>query len=288
MNKENPYVCQHPDCNFYYKDPIMLPCGSTICKEHLDKVDDNKIEKCWFCNEEHLIPENGFVINKTVDNIMRLYYHLDPLHKEVIKSFDDLELSIENYEKINPEEQIFDYFGQIQNRVDLHRESLIKQINDKSDEITKTLKEKEKKCQDNMIKLSKQEMTKLKSESLTSWKHQLRNPNINQNELNSLKIEMNQNISKIQKEEKIYKSELILHETIEFIKHENSSMFGYLQIKPNNDVIQLKYSDQSIVNQNVTSSSIQSSQLDGNSNFLLGKKTDKKIKGSRLNFKSFF
>jgi hypothetical protein len=48
-------------------DPIALVCGYTICKGHIDKMikdstDKQKVFKCEMCNEEHCVPNGGFVV----------------------------------------------------------------------------------------------------------------------------------------------------------------------------------------------------------------------------------
>ena len=50
------------------ENPATLPCGNTLCKEHLEKFDEKF--NCFLCNEEHQKPKNGFVINKTFNKII--------------------------------------------------------------------------------------------------------------------------------------------------------------------------------------------------------------------------
>ena len=60
---------------------------------------------------------------------------LNPLRKKIKLSFEELSESIDDYEKIDPEGFVYDYFGEIRNKVDLHREELKKEVDQKSDEI---------------------------------------------------------------------------------------------------------------------------------------------------------
>jgi hypothetical protein len=54
-------------------------------------------------------------------NIINDYISFDQLRKETMKSFDNLNQSINEYENINPDGFIHDFFSEIRNKVDLHR-----------------------------------------------------------------------------------------------------------------------------------------------------------------------
>ena len=113
------------------------------------------------------------------------FLELDPFRKEVHTAFDNLNDVIEDYEKIDPEGYIFDNVGEIINKVDLHREELIKEINEKSmkyDEIIKRLKDKEQACKLNATKSEKMNLDELKNDILPSLKQSLRIPDLKQEE----------------------------------------------------------------------------------------------------------
>ena len=117
-------ICEYNQCKLILENPIVLPCGYSLCQKHLEQFEQNF--KCCFCTKQHQIPEDGFSISKTIDSMINSYFELNPLKKEIIESFLRLSESIKEYEDINPNVYIYDYFAQIRNVVDLHREELIK------------------------------------------------------------------------------------------------------------------------------------------------------------------
>ena len=142
MNLEHLIVCQFEGCKMIFEHPVTLPCGYSLCKKHLIEYDE-KFE-CSFCHDQHQIPNNGFSTNKTIDLLLESFFEIDPLRKEIRTSFDKLNEIIYEYEKFDPEGYIFDNAGDIINKVDLHREELIKEINEKYDEMITRLKDKDK------------------------------------------------------------------------------------------------------------------------------------------------
>ncbi len=68
-------------CKQRLDEPRILPCGETICDYCFITIEvkNNKF-KCFFCNEDHIMPEKGFPINK------RLLRILDLKSKEVYRS----------------------------------------------------------------------------------------------------------------------------------------------------------------------------------------------------------
>jgi WD40 repeat protein len=154
-------------------------------------------------------------------------------------SSNDLKYSIhylisllEQYEKIIPGLFISNYFDDLRNKVDLHREEKIRQIienktiinskentineiNFKSNEIIQTLYDKEKKCELN--KSSKP----VKKDLNNLIKYLKQDDFVDQ---------INQTIHFIRKEIRLLKYNLLLGESIEFEKFENNSLFGKLSI----------------------------------------------------------
>ena len=146
---ENALKCEYKDCELIYENPITLPCGNSMCKSHLDQYNYNF--KCYFCNDEHEIPENGFSINKTIIKMIDSIIESNPIRKKINESFEKINESISEYENLHPDVYIYEYFEDIRLKVDLHREELKKEIDEKSDEIIKKLKDKEEKCKFNQI-----------------------------------------------------------------------------------------------------------------------------------------
>ena len=89
--------------------------------------------------------------------------------KKIKQMLDDLTETINNYEKFDSDVYIYDYFAELRNKVDLHREELVKEINERSDEIIKRLKEKQDKCKLNSNKIKKNESRKVKRYRYTKY-----------------------------------------------------------------------------------------------------------------------
>ena len=269
-------VCEYEGCNLIYEHPVTLPCGSSLCKQHLEKFKKNKF-KCFFCSVTHHIPEDGFSLNKAMTKMIDSHFKLDPLRKKVTESFENLTDSIKKYEDIEPEVYIDGYFYEIRNKVDLHREELKKDIDDKSDEIIRILKEKEEKCKLNAKKIEKINLDELKQDTLPSFKQKFRSPVINHNQLNDLLSKMNQNIEDIEYYVKKFELDLLLNESIKFEKYEKSSTFGRLIIENIDPVLSDNYGEL-IKSYNGHSSLIRSIQLDENKNKLITGSEDNTIK----------
>jgi hypothetical protein len=153
------------DCDVCYQllvGPVLMACGEIICKTHLDKLMTNTSKRkdffvCGICQEEHMVPKNGFVVNSRLQKLLDLELNalkgspvFDECMKEINKAKENL-VKCELLEK-NAENYIYDYFEDIKRQVDLRREDLKLKIDTYSDEIIKSVE----KDQMNYIKLSKE------------------------------------------------------------------------------------------------------------------------------------
>jgi len=82
-DKENGFVCQLNECDFYLENPIFLPCcGSSICQEHESKIEKhNDSYKCPVCCDKNKLPKKGFIINQGLMNLLKTGAHLNKIHK---------------------------------------------------------------------------------------------------------------------------------------------------------------------------------------------------------------
>ena len=149
-------------CNKLLVDPVVMPCDSTICKTHLDKLIANDPNEkstfiCEICQEDHLIPKKGFMVNKRLQKQLRLELNalkVSPVFDQCMKEIEDAKenvIKIEFLEK-NAENYIYDYFEDVKRQVDIRREDLKFKIDMYSDEIIKSVELN----QTNLIKLSKE------------------------------------------------------------------------------------------------------------------------------------
>jgi WD40 repeat protein len=273
MNSKD-LICKFKDCKLILENPVTLPCGNSICKHHLEQFEDQcQKYNCVFCQDEHEIPKNGFGINKIIALMIQNYFESDPLRKKIIESFDNLIESVKDYQNIEPDNCIYDYFANIINQVDLHREELIKEINDRSEEIIKQLKEKEKFYKLNAPKLSKIDLNKIET-----WKKEMRRAEKNQNELNKLFNDIDNENNEIKKQTKQTKNNLLFDESIEFKKIEKSSLFGQLIIISKIDSVLSANCGELIREYRGHSDWIRSIQVDEKSNKLITCSYDETIK----------
>lgn len=229
-------VCKFQDCNLIYQNPITLPCGHSLCRHHLNIFDDKFM--CQFCDEEHQIPQTGYVINMTIVDLIKEYVESNPLRKEIKQTFEQLNDTILDYESIDADLFYFDHFSEVRNRVDLHREEMIDQINTKSDEIIRQLKVKEEKCKSDIAaKLEKMSLTKLKDNDIPSWIKKMRTPSANKYALNDLLTKMKDVVNKLKNESSKYNQALTISvESFQFKRYQDSSFFGELISKESEDL----------------------------------------------------
>ena len=153
------------DCDLCHQvlvNPISFPCGSNVCKDHLDKLMKNVSKEksffqCEICQEEHFIPKSGFKANKMVQNGLEIQFNtlkLTPIFDEcktVLKTAHERVAEIETLEK-NSEGYIYEYYEEIKRQVDIRREDLKVKIDKYSDEVIQSIEG----TQVNYIKISKQ------------------------------------------------------------------------------------------------------------------------------------
>jgi hypothetical protein len=71
------------DCDLCHQvlvDPISFPCGSNVCKDHLDKLlknvsKDKSFFRCEICQEEHFIPNSGFKVDKRLQRGLEIKFN---------------------------------------------------------------------------------------------------------------------------------------------------------------------------------------------------------------------
>ncbi len=119
MNEINnsEYICEFAGCKKFLKEPITLPCGDMVCIEHVCVAATQF--KCPDCEEEFIVPNKGFRINRKVNVFLNKNSHLTGKHKEVKDLFDKLEKDIDNFQTSNsahPQLHIREYFTAIEKK----------------------------------------------------------------------------------------------------------------------------------------------------------------------------
>ena len=93
-------------CKKIYTKPIVLPCGDTICQEHLKEksvIKQNKFQ-CKVCSQEFNLNENQLTRpNKLVDNLLEKEMYLNneekALKQLIEESFKTLHQLNENVQE---------------------------------------------------------------------------------------------------------------------------------------------------------------------------------------------
>ena len=174
-------------CSRIFKDPIQLPCGDSICLEHLSDRNvckENKIE-CKKCSEEFGVKSNDFKSNEDLKKLIEDQTHLS---EGEINLKQELEVSVRKFfllydefaqNKNKIESDVFDHFQEMRFQVDEQREELKNKI----DEIALELIDKIKKCEESLSKNLKENFssfdeTKSFEDELNQIEETFRHPNL--------------------------------------------------------------------------------------------------------------
>jgi hypothetical protein len=226
MLNKNTFTCDFEGCGKYLDSPVTLPCGYTICLEHIKHL---SYFDCSMCKSEHIsFDENGFRINSKLDEIIKYNIHLDGKHKEVKDLFDKLQSNVNEFKisKIaDPDTFIYDYFADLRNQIDLHRDEMIQEINKKSEQILRELNDLETEMKTN---LKKMEIINLSDFYQENSRQILREPDLNSDKLISLQNDFVIKISEFENKRNWFEIELKMNRDIEFIKSDDKS-FGLIK-----------------------------------------------------------
>jgi hypothetical protein len=125
-------------CSRIFKDPILLPCNHSICRQHLkerDIVKENRI-KCTKCKDEFGVKDYQFKSNEDIVKLIESQSHLNG--EELILK-QEIEASIRRFfeiydqfmqNKTQLELDVFEHFRELRSQIDQHREELKKKIDD--------------------------------------------------------------------------------------------------------------------------------------------------------------
>jgi len=136
-------------CKDVLVDPVILPCGETVCKAHTGEISQ---DKCILCPEIHRAPQNGFPTNKIVTNLLEHKANKINLSfsqfNDYNKIIQDLNYNLKEIETIrkDPDNYICEYFGELTRQVDLRRETIIENIHKYSDEIIQNIEKLKQDC----------------------------------------------------------------------------------------------------------------------------------------------
>lgn len=156
-------------CKAKFENPVILPCGETICKKHL--AEDESFNKtkfiCIFCNEEHKVPEKSkcFPANKAIEKLLEM--NLDKLdlgkaHRNAKLSYNNLNTKLDALVHLqnDPVFYINEYFADVINKIDLTREQVLLKINDFYDKMVNDLKNSQSVCEKSALSSNKTDVGK--------------------------------------------------------------------------------------------------------------------------------
>ena len=141
MNAKEKLTCKF--CTKIYKDPIMLLCcGECICKHHIEELISNSSSNkfsCPLCNQENT--NQNFKIIKLVQDLIENDLQNLEVDSKFKLIYNDLKTEIKKLEAIlkDPEHVIFEEISELKRQVDLERESLKSEIDERANDLIKQL-----------------------------------------------------------------------------------------------------------------------------------------------------
>jgi hypothetical protein len=205
LKSKSNWTCSY--CAKIFKDPIDLPCGDSVCREHLSEGDVVKTKKikCKECNEEFRINDDEFRSNKTLRKLIekQSYFSGEELSlkqklEDSIRKFFVL-LDEFNQNRTNLDMDVFNRFQEIRFQIDEQREELKKRIDDIALKmIDETKKHEEKYLQDLKEKLFETESFASLEKELNELEDTFRNPNLCIQEIKEMQSKQEESLKEIQ------------------------------------------------------------------------------------------
>ena len=194
-NSSSSFICKYENCNKYFKEPIMLPCGRSICQEHVTNLinkakaneNSNTINdtffKCNLCQNDHLLVHE-YHLNVNLKEVMDQDFHLianvNDKHADMRKLLLNFQSTLDELVKIqdDPESYLNEFMSEQKQKVELQRQELKSQIDSIADDIIKKIDDLNQMSLQNINQLSKININKYKSEVLNYQDVHLRDPTI--------------------------------------------------------------------------------------------------------------
>ena len=236
-------ICKHYDCNKYFKEPIILPCGSSMCKEHLEnlQINENKKKrknlksnfKCSSCKKNHDLFKEYETNISLLDLIAKHDLLVSEPHRIDLKeSLEEIQDSLNKFNLLqnDPNNYIYESIGEQKRLVDLQREKLKLQIDEISDNLIQKLDEIKNKSLEKMKTIKKIDIDEKKLKTEKMLQDVIRNPNLDDifDDIDHLKQETARDIWSLER--------FLRNETIYEFKPNNKKLqqtdFGCFIYKP--------------------------------------------------------
>lgn len=159
-------------CNRILNEPVFLPCHKTLCRLHINSEYDSNtnkfIYKCFFCNEEHIIPDLGFETNEMAHNFIKSLSHLSDNEKQTKLSIEtklaESSSLLDEFARKEPELKLlnFEHFSNMRAEIDAKRDKLKLEIDALADRMINQTELYEYKCKEKLkdIKIDQSSINK--------------------------------------------------------------------------------------------------------------------------------
>ena len=131
--------------------PISLPCSSIVCNEHLqDGTAKDGLIRCLKCDQEFVVPQNGFPLHEMTSNMLKNDEHLNNVEKTLKQAIQELTLKLDQLldefkrKHSDLERKSFDHFSEIRRQINIQREELKVKIDEIAVKLIGQVNEKEK------------------------------------------------------------------------------------------------------------------------------------------------
>lgn len=138
------------DCQKILDNPILLPCGQSVCLQHVENL-PSKSYDCKSCGLEHKSEDIKLYVNKAVENLIKA--HLEKIdlgadYNEACQSCDQLDELVKQFEELRKDPTLFinDTVSKLKSQADILREELKLMIDAKANKLIDELDEYEREC----------------------------------------------------------------------------------------------------------------------------------------------
>ncbi|CAF0737218.1 unnamed protein product [Brachionus calyciflorus] len=212
-------------CKLIFNSPRTLPCGEIVCQNCITiKTKSNKY-KCFFCNDNHRIPKNGFPINRYAEKLVKHNLTKSSMFDRFTNQIKNIEEEIDN-SNINEnfaKQEINTYCSDLKLKIDLAIEEHFKLINDKREDYFKQIDQFESDCINN-LESDKQPLIDFQTE-VENTKKLLENEKVSNDDLRD-RINRVKSIEwKVQAKKTNLKKFLLKNFDFKFYLNENADLF---------------------------------------------------------------
>lgn len=107
-------------CSESLECPVTIPCGNTVCKSHLNDFIGQKTFECQCCKQEHSVHKEGFVMNKFIQDQLKMQLNLNPVLDGYKNGIEQVYINVERY--------IYNYYEDIKRHINLEGQLLKEEI----------------------------------------------------------------------------------------------------------------------------------------------------------------